>query len=70
MTRTEQIKKDIILNWILHKEHREAAPEELEQVDLYIQEDHVNEVTQSLCINEDELGVHTTCQNCSSSTNL
>ena len=36
----------------------------------YIKEDWVNEITQGLNVSEDTLGIHTTCQNCGSSTNL
>ena len=36
----------------------------------YIKEDWVNEITQGLKVSEDTLGIHTTCQNCGSSTNL
>ena len=70
MTATEKIKQMIIQNWILFEKHREPTKEEEELISSYIEEDHVNEITQSLCITEDEIGVHTICQNCSSSTNL
>lgn len=70
MTKTEKIKQQIIENWFLFEKHREPNKEEKRLIETYIEEDYVNEITDSLKISEDKLGVHTNCQNCGASTNI
>lgn len=36
----------------------------------YVQEDHCNEILDSFVLNEDEFGLHTSCQNCGATTNI
>jgi hypothetical protein len=66
-----ELKLIIIDNFI---DHYTSDENERERMRLtardYIAEDHVNEILQGLNLNEDKLGLHTTCQNCGSSTNL
>lgn len=69
--KTEEIKLDIIENFIDHFTSDEDERERMKfTAKDYIAEDHVNEILQSLNINEDNLGIHTNCQNCGASTNL
>jgi len=70
MTKTERIKQITIENFLLHLNHEEPTTEMKTFISQYIEDDHVNEITESLKIHEDDLGVHTTCLNCGCSSDI
>jgi hypothetical protein len=71
MTKTQEIKLMIINNFIDAYTTNELERTKCKKLSyIYVKEDHVDEIAQSFHIHEDSLGVHTTCQNCDSSTNL
>ena len=71
MTKTQEIKLMIIDNFIDAYTTNELERDRFKEISyIYVNEDHVDEIAQSFHMHEDSLGVHTTCQNCGSSTNL
>lgn len=67
---TNEIKEQIIQNWILFEKHREPNRKELKAIRIYVEEDHVDEIGEGLGLKQDNIGAHVICQNCGASTNL